>query len=236
MKLHIETWRIPYLQRVLPCFVDSIELLKNKVNTHLQSEALVTGVKIGYLDKPFLLSTTAHIMAPFDKLFRRNSRQIDSPSQRLEASTTPAPNASQPPVQQPMGSSTPPQPNGMAPGANPASGPGPQPHNQQTYQNAGMLAGGALGAVDGDGVGGDMVGGMVVGGMVGQRVDQAQKHQYWRGQEMEYRAALAAGQKPVSAMESEGGSPSWWSREGREKRRLKRWEKRAERRDGTVVS
>jgi hypothetical protein len=128
----------------------------------------------------------------------------------------------------------------MAPGYNPAAGPGPgNPGYQQLGQNAGMLAGGALGAGDpGVGVGSGLVGGEVVGGMIGQRVDQHVKHEYWGNQAMQYRQALAAGQPPLSGQveapqQAAGGKqPSWWSREGRELRRLKRWERRAKRRDG----
>ncbi|KAH8883862.1 hypothetical protein GQ53DRAFT_830312 [Thozetella sp. PMI_491] len=124
----------------------------------------------------------------------------------------------------------------------PAAGPGPVPQYQVPGQNIGMLAGGVMGAAGGDGMVGGMVVGGVVGGLAGQRLAQAEKSAYWRGQAAEYRAGLAAGQPPQSqqAQEQAGGSgepkkPSWWSREAREQRRLKRWERRAKRRDGTVL-
>ena len=80
---------------------------------------------------------------------------------------------------------------------------------------------------------GGMVAGGVVGGMIGQRIDQAQKHMYWRGQALEYREALAAGAPPLSQLAEGAKKEPWWSRAGREQRRLKRWERRAARRDGT---
>ena len=135
-------------------------------------------------------------------------------------------------------------PSGAAPHypyPSPAAGPGPTPHHQQTGQAVGAIAGGALGEASGDGLVGGMITGGVVGGMIGQRIAQAEKHEYWRGQSQDYRAALAAGQPPLSGAvgTSPDGTPkkfSWWSKEGREQRRLKRWERRAERRDGTNIN
>jgi len=83
----------------------------------------------------------------------------------------------------------------------------------------------------GGSVGGDMIAGQVLGGMVGQRIAQAEKHAYWREQALEYREQLAAGAPPLSQLPQDGEKPSWWSRQGREQRRLKRWERRAARRD-----
>lgn len=183
-------------------------------------------------------------MSPFDKLLRRNSRQVETPVPPPPGDIKgeeyqPTPEDSTPPAD-PL--STQAAPPGLAPGTapppqqpwNPARGPGPSPQTQVLGQNVGMLAGGALGRIDGAGIGGGMVEGEVVGGMIGQRVGQYQKHMYWRDRSMEYRAALAAGAPPLSAQAEgeDGKKASWWSREGREQRRLKRWERRAERRDG----
>lgn len=99
-------------------------------------------------------------------------------------------------------------------------------------QNTGMLAGGAIGMMSGGG--GNMMEGMVVGQMVGQRIGQAKHNAYWQGQAMEYRQQLATGQiQPVSA--SMATEAPWWSREARGQRRMKRWERRAARRDGTPI-
>lgn len=123
-------------------------------------------------------------------------------------------------------------------GPSPMQGP---PHHfpqyQSQMQNAGMAVGGAVGmmGVGGASMGDGIVAGSVVGGMVGQRIAQAQNHAYWSGQAMEYRQQLAAGMPPASAS-SDGTKASWWSREGRAQRRMARWERRAERRDGTTLN
>ncbi len=166
-----------------------------------------------------------------------NPKTLDTMAGTTDA-TVPEP-APKPPAAAsiPPGPPTPPQPS-------PAAGPGPTPQYQVPGQNIGMLTGGAIGATNG---GGGMVDGMVtggvVGGIVGQRLAQAEKSAYWRGQAADYRASLAAGQPPLSEQANANGDekaqgqkkPSWWSREAREQRKLRRWERRAERRDGTVL-
>lgn len=177
-------------------------------------------------------------MAPFDKLFRRNSSQIPPVNAPPPSATYAEPPAIDTQIQnyqpqpQPQPSSRP----------NPAAGHAPNPNYQSTGQNTGLLVGGAVGVMGGGGdssIGTDMIAGQVVGGMVGQKLAQAERNAYWRGQAMEYREQLAAGMAPLSEQmegeqrkreEESGEKPSWWSREGRELRRVKRWERRAARR------
>jgi len=104
----------------------------------------------------------------------------------------------------------------------------PPPMNQQTaYGNAGLLAGGVMGHMDGAGVGGGMLDGQVLGTMVGQRVHEAQNHAYWRERAMQYQA----GDKNAVAAPP---GPRTERAEAREERRKERWERRAERRaDGS---
>lgn len=113
----------------------------------------------------------------------------------------------------------------------------PYPQTQSQMQNAGMAVGGAISAVGGSNgnMAGGMIGGGDVGGIVGQRLAQAENHVFWRGQAMAYREQLATGQQPPASI-GLTKQTSWWSRDGRAQRRAKRWERRAQRRDGTTVN
>lgn len=97
----------------------------------------------------------------------------------------------------------------------------PPPMNQQiAFGNAGLLAGGVVGPMDGAGIGGGMMEGQVLGTMVGQRVHQAQNHAYWRERAM----AFEAGDKTAVAAPP---GPRTERAERREERRRERWEQRA---------
>lgn len=178
-------------------------------------------------------------MSPLNTLFRRKS-QINEPTiPNLDALNMQAPSAT-------TQFDTATKSNATAPSAQQAPNPSPAPpphavhsypQHQSQMQNTGMVAGAAIGMIgggDGNMVDG-MIAGSVVGGMVGQRLAQAENHAYWRGQAMAYREQLAAGQQPP-ASDGPMKQSSWWSREGREQRRMARWERRAKRRDGTTVN
>ncbi|RDL30851.1 uncharacterized protein BP5553_10196 [Venustampulla echinocandica] len=180
-------------------------------------------------------------MSSLDKLFRRKSHMDGPPNANSNGANKPSDAATLPVPRDAQVTSN---ATAARQGATaPVQPPPPQgagrsyPQTQSQMQNTGMMAGGAVGMMGGDGgnaVDGMLVGG-VVGGMVGQRLAQAENHAYWSGQAMEYRQRLAAGEQPPAGDSAAKGT-SWWSREGRQQRRMKRWERRAKRRDGTVVN
>jgi hypothetical protein len=99
------------------------------------------------------------------------------------------------------------------------------------------------GAFIGSASGGDPITGMLEGqvgaNMVMQRIQQEQKHQYYREQALRYRDGLPAdgvgpveGLAPPSQQTDEGRTRSQTRSQGRDERRKKRWERRAKRRDG----
>jgi hypothetical protein len=69
------------------------------------------------------------------------------------------------------------------------------------------------------GVGAGIVDGGIIGNVVGQRVDQARSHAYWRQREAAY---LAGDQSAVG----NPGVPMTRREERREDRRRRRWERR----------
>jgi len=74
-------------------------------------------------------------------------------------------------------------------------------------------------------MGSDMLVGQVAGTMVGQRIDQAQSHAYWRHPQVEYLAGNEDAAKNP-------GVPQTEREKSREERRKKRWDRRAARREG----
>ena len=74
-------------------------------------------------------------------------------------------------------------------------------------------------------MGSDMLVGQVAGTMVGQRIDQAQSHAYWRQRQVEYLAGNEDAAKNP-------GVPQTEREKSREERRKKRWDRRAARREG----
>jgi hypothetical protein len=120
-----------------------------------------------------------------------------------------------------------------------APGTGPAAHAQMVQaNNIGMLGG----AIIGSEMGGNPVTGMIEGqvgaNMVMQRIQQEQRHQYYREQALRYRAGLPAdGVGPAGGLAPPpaagfGRDRSRSRSQGREERRRKRWERRAKRRDG----
>lgn len=118
-----------------------------------------------------------------------------------------------------------------------APGTGPAAHAQMVQaNNLGMLGGAMIGSATGGNPVTGMVEGQVVANMVMQRVQQEQRHQYYREQALLYRAGLpAAGvgelappSQPIGAGRDRSRSRS----QRRDERRRKRWERRARRRDG----
>ncbi len=116
-----------------------------------------------------------------------------------------------------------------------APGTGPTAHTQMNQaNNIGMLGGAALGsATGGDPIMG-MVEGQVVGNMIMQRVQQERKHQYFKGEAMNYREGLKDGKKEGSEEQDEAESGEKTRKEKRDDKRKERWERRAKRRDGEV--
>jgi hypothetical protein len=126
-------------------------------------------------------------------------------------------------------------PQGVAPRF--APGTGPMAHGQMVQaNNLGVMAGGAVGWATGEGVGTGMLVGQVGANMVMQRVQQEQKHLYYREQALRYRDGLPAdGVGPAGGLappEGTGRSRSRNRSERRDARRKARWERRAKRRDG----
>ena len=121
-----------------------------------------------------------------------------------------------------------------------APGTGPVAHAQMVQaNNMGMLGG----ALIGDMAGGSPVTGMIEGqvgaNMVMQRVQQEQRHLYYREQALRYRDGLpadgvgpAGGLAPPSQSAGAGRDRSRSRSQRRDERRRKRWERRAKRRDG----
>jgi hypothetical protein len=75
-----------------------------------------------------------------------------------------------------------------------------------------------------------MVDGLVAGNIIGQRINQAQKHSYWRQQALNYQAgqpAQGVGDPRVEPVVSGGRNRG--REEAREERRRKRWDRRANR-------
>ncbi|KAE9374038.1 hypothetical protein N431DRAFT_437586 [Stipitochalara longipes BDJ] len=126
-------------------------------------------------------------------------------------------------------------PQGVAPQF--APGTGPMAHGQMVQaNNLGVMAGGAVGLATGEGVGTGMLVGQVGANMVMQRIQQEQKHQYYREQALRYRDGLPAdGVGPAGGLappEGTGRNRSRSRSQRREERRKARWERRAKRRDG----
>jgi hypothetical protein len=118
-----------------------------------------------------------------------------------------------------------------------APGTGPIAHGQMAQaNNIGMMAGGALGWATGEGAGTGMWEGQVGANIVMQRIQQEQRHQYYREQALRYRDGLPADgvgtagglQPPASAGRERSRSRS----QRRDERRKARWDRRAKRRDG----
>jgi len=102
----------------------------------------------------------------------------------------------------------------------------PPPKLAGTLGNAGMQTG-VLASVAGVGGGSmtdDLLLGQVGGTMIGQRIDQAKSHAYWKERQQEFNNGNEEAVKnPAGKSERE---------KGREERRKNRWSRRAERREG----
>jgi len=104
-----------------------------------------------------------------------------------------------------------------------APGTGPEASAQMRQANMiGMAGGATIGSATGDPVMG-MIEGQVGANLLMQRIQQGQKHQYYREQAIRYRNGLPA--DGVGDRESP-----------RDRRRKERWERRAKRRDGGHAS
>lgn len=133
---------------------------------------------------------------------------------------------------------------GVQPISQYAPGTGPAAHAQMVQANNIGMAGGALvGSAMGENPVTGMLEGQVGANMVMQRVQQAQRHQYWREQALRYRDGLpAAGVGPaggLAPLPQQGGEISDGRRsrsQRRDERRRARWERRARRRDGVPVA
>jgi hypothetical protein len=121
-----------------------------------------------------------------------------------------------------------------------APGTGPTAHGQMVQaNNIGVMAGGAVGWATGGGPGVGMLEGQVGANMVMQRIQQEQRHQYYREQALRYRDGLpadgvgsAGGLAPSLQPASAGRDRSRSRSQRRDERRKARWERRAKRRDG----
>lgn len=119
-------------------------------------------------------------------------------------------------------------------------GTGPAAHAQMVQaNNIGMMGG----AIVSSAIGGNPVMGMIEGqvgaNMVMQRIQQEQRHLYYREQALRYREGLpadgvgsAGGLAPPSGLAGAGRDRSRSRSQGREERRRERWERRAKRRGG----
>jgi hypothetical protein len=123
-----------------------------------------------------------------------------------------------------------------------ANDPGVAAHGmRQMGSNVGMVAGALAGEETGGNPVTGMIEGQVVGTMIAQRVNQIQRHQYWREQALNHRAGLPAdgigsgsGVLPPMPDVRDANAPESRS-ERREERRRSRWERQAARRDGKKV-
>ena len=146
------------------------------------------------------------------------------------AEQSPTPNALKPP--------TTPQYPPIAPQY--APGTGPMAHAQMVQaNNIGMVGGAMLGSATGGNPVTGMLEGQVGANMIMQRVQQEQRHLYYREQALRYRDGLpadgvgSAGGLALPLQAADGGRDRSRSRsQRRDERRKKRWERRAKRRDG----
>ena len=118
-----------------------------------------------------------------------------------------------------------------------APGTGPAARGQMAQaNNIGMMVGGAAGWATGEGVGTGIWEGQAGANMVMQRIQQEQRHQYYREQALRYRDGLPAdgvgSAGGLGAPASAGRDRSRGRSQRREERRKARWERRAKRRDG----
>jgi hypothetical protein len=121
-----------------------------------------------------------------------------------------------------------------------APGTGPVAHAQMVQaNNIGMVGGAILGSATGGNPVMGMIEGQVGANMVMQRVQQEQKHLYYREQALRYRDGLpadgvgpAGGLALPSQSAGAGRDRSRSRSQRRDERRRKRWERRAKRRDG----
>lgn len=122
-----------------------------------------------------------------------------------------------------------------------APGTGPVAHAQMVQaNNIGMAAGAIIGSATGENPVMGMLEGQVGANIVMQRVQQEQKHLYYREQAMRYRDGLpadgvgsAGGLAPPSQSAGAGRDRSRSRSQRRDERRRKRWDRRAKRRDGS---
>jgi hypothetical protein len=122
-----------------------------------------------------------------------------------------------------------------------APGTGPVAHAQMVQaNNIGMAAGAIVGSATGENPVTGMLEGQVGANIVMQRVQQEQKHLYYREQAMRYRDGLpadgvgsAGGLAPPSQSSGAGRDRSRSRSQRRDERRRKRWDRRAKRRDGS---
>jgi hypothetical protein len=121
-----------------------------------------------------------------------------------------------------------------------APGTGPAAHAQMVQaNNIGMVGGAIVSSATGGNPVTGMLEGQVGANIVMQRIQQEQKHQYYREQAIRYRDGLpadgvgsAGGLAPPSQLAGAGRDRSRSRSQGRDERRRKRWERRAKRRDG----
>jgi len=83
-----------------------------------------------------------------------------------------------------------------------------------------MGAGMATSMVGAGSMGGDMLGGQIVGNLVGQRIDQAQSHAYWKERQAQFLEGDETAVLTPGAQMTERETK-------RAERRKKRWESRA---------
>jgi len=121
-----------------------------------------------------------------------------------------------------------------------APGTGPVAHAQMVQaNNIGVIGGAVVSSAIGGNPGMGMLEGQVGANMVMQRIQQEQKHLYYREQALRYRDGLpadgvgsAGGLAPPSQPAGVGRDRSRSRSQRRDERRKKRWERRAKRRDG----
>jgi hypothetical protein len=121
-----------------------------------------------------------------------------------------------------------------------APGTGPAAHAQMVQaNNIGVVGGAIVSSAIGGNIGTGMLEGQVGANMVMQRIQQEQKHLYYREQAIRYRDGLpadgvgpAGGLAPPPQLAGAGRDRSRSRSQRRDERRRKRWERRAKRRDG----
>jgi hypothetical protein len=184
------------------------------------------------------LSSIFHLKNP------SHEKGKDEVKNKSEPPPPPAPEKRDPPPYPSTGPSSAPnsvQPNYLQPTApRYAPGTGPVAHSQMVQaNNIGMIGGAVLGSALGDNPVTGMIEGQVGANMIMQRVQQEQRHLYYREQALRYRDGLpadgvgAAGGLAPPLQPAGGGRDRSRSRsQRRDERRRQRWERRAKRRDG----